>query len=61
MDALAHSIECYTNKACQPISSALAYSAMELIGGNLRGAVLESVTALRVTPCFSAARWLASP
>jgi alcohol dehydrogenase len=42
MDALAHSIECYTNKACQPISSALAYSAMELIGGNLRGAVMES-------------------
>ena len=42
MDALAHSIECFTNKACQPISSALAYSAMELIGGNLRGAVLES-------------------
>ena len=24
MDALAHAIECYTNKACQPISAALA-------------------------------------
>ena len=42
MDALAHAIECYTNTACQPISSALALSAIELIGGNLRGAVLES-------------------
>ncbi len=42
MDALAHAIECYTNKACQPISSALALGAIELIGGNLRGAVLES-------------------
>src|SRR5215471_3619878 len=42
MDALAHAIECYTNNACQPISSALALSAIELISGNLRGAVLES-------------------
>lgn len=41
MDALAHAIECYTNNACQPISSALALSAVELLGGNLRGAVLE--------------------
>ena len=28
MDALAHAIECYTNKACQPISAALALRAI---------------------------------
>ena len=31
MDALAHAIECYTNKACQPISAALALKAVALI------------------------------
>jgi alcohol dehydrogenase class IV len=41
MDALAHAIECYTNKACQPISAALALSAIELIGVHLRNAVLN--------------------
>ena len=41
MDALAHAIECYTNKACQPISAALALSAIELIGNHLRNAVLN--------------------
>jgi alcohol dehydrogenase class IV len=41
MDALAHAIECYTNKACQPISAALALRAIELIGGHLRTAVLN--------------------
>ena len=39
MDALAHAIECYTNKACQPISAALAFGAIELIGAHLRNAV----------------------
>ena len=39
MDALAHGIECYTNKACQPISAALALNAIELIGRHLRKAV----------------------
>jgi len=39
MDALAHAIECYTNKACQPISAALALQAIELIGKYLRRAV----------------------
>jgi alcohol dehydrogenase class IV len=39
MDALAHAIECYTNKACQPISAALALAAVELIGKHLRRAV----------------------
>ena len=39
MDALAHAIECYTNRACQPISAALAQGAMELIGGHLQTAV----------------------
>jgi alcohol dehydrogenase len=42
MDALAHAIECYTNKACQPISGALAHKAIELIGRHLRSAVLNS-------------------
>jgi alcohol dehydrogenase class IV len=41
MDALAHAIECFTNNACQPISSALALEAMGLIGANLRSAVLN--------------------
>jgi alcohol dehydrogenase class IV len=41
MDALAHAIECYTNKACQSISAALALEAIELIGRHLRGAVLN--------------------
>jgi alcohol dehydrogenase len=39
MDALAHAIECYTNKACQPVSAALALEATALIGRHLRGAV----------------------
>jgi alcohol dehydrogenase len=39
MDALAHAIECYTNKACQPISAALALEAIALIGRHLRSAV----------------------
>jgi alcohol dehydrogenase len=38
MDALAHAIECYTNKACQPISAALALEAIALIGRHLRRA-----------------------
>jgi alcohol dehydrogenase class IV len=38
MDALAHAIECYTNKACQPISAALALKAIALIGQHLRSA-----------------------
>jgi alcohol dehydrogenase class IV len=41
MDALTHAIECYTNKACQPISGALALKAIELIGQYLRTAVLD--------------------
>jgi alcohol dehydrogenase len=41
MDALTHAIECYTNKASQPISGALALKAVELIGQNLRTAVLD--------------------
>jgi alcohol dehydrogenase class IV len=39
MDALAHAIECYTNKACQPISAVLAREAIGLIGRHLRTAV----------------------
>jgi alcohol dehydrogenase class IV len=41
MDALAHAVECYTNKACQPISAALALQAIELIGKHLPNAVLN--------------------
>jgi alcohol dehydrogenase class IV len=41
MDALAHAVECFTNNACQPISAVLAFRAMELIGTNLRSAVLN--------------------
>jgi len=41
MDALAHGIECYTNNACQPISAALAWNAIQLIGSHLRNAVLN--------------------
>jgi alcohol dehydrogenase class IV len=41
MDALAHAVECYTNKACQPISGALALKAIELIGTHLRRAALQ--------------------
>ncbi len=41
MDALAHAVECFTNNACQPISASLALKAIELIGGNLRSAVLN--------------------
>jgi len=41
MDALCHAIECYTNKACQPISASLALRAIELIGPNLRTAVAD--------------------
>jgi alcohol dehydrogenase class IV len=35
MDALAHAIECCTNTACQPISAALAFEAIALIGAHL--------------------------
>ena len=41
MDALAHAIECYTNKACQPISGALALEAISLIGKYLRRAAAD--------------------
>jgi alcohol dehydrogenase len=41
MDALAHAIECYTNKACQPMSAALALQAVRLIGTHLRNAALD--------------------
>ena len=41
LDALAHAIECYTNKACQPISGALALKAIELIGAHLKRAALN--------------------
>lgn len=39
MDALSHALECYVNTNTNPISMALAYRAMELIGKNLRAAV----------------------
>ncbi len=39
MDALAHALESYVNKATQPISEALSVRAMELIARSLRTAV----------------------
>lgn len=42
MDALAHAVECYTNRACQPISAALALRAIELIGKHLRTAASDA-------------------
>ncbi len=39
VDALGHAIECFTNKACQPISASLALPAIEYIGRCLRTAV----------------------
>jgi alcohol dehydrogenase len=39
MDALGHAVECYTSKACQPLSASLALGAIELIGRHLRTAV----------------------
>jgi alcohol dehydrogenase class IV len=39
MDALTHAIESYTNKSYQPISEALSYRAIALIGANLIAAV----------------------
>jgi len=41
MDALGHAIECFTNKACQPISAALALPAIEYLGRSLRTVVHE--------------------
>ena len=39
MDALGHAVECFTNKACQPMSAAFALPAIEYIGRHLRTAV----------------------
>jgi alcohol dehydrogenase len=39
LDALAHALESYVNKATQPISEALSEKAMELVGRSLRTAV----------------------
>lgn len=41
MDALTHAVESYTNKSYQPISAALTYRAMELIGRYLVRAVAD--------------------
>ncbi|WP_298868303.1 iron-containing alcohol dehydrogenase [uncultured Microbacterium sp.] len=41
VDALAHALESYVNKATQPISEALAAKSMELIAGSLRRAVFD--------------------
>ncbi|TVR57840.1 MAG: iron-containing alcohol dehydrogenase [Spirochaetaceae bacterium] len=41
MDALTHAIESYVNTSYQPISSALTYRAIELIGGALERAVAD--------------------
>ena len=41
MDALGHAVECFVNRACQPISGALALQSIALIGKNLRTAVAD--------------------
>jgi alcohol dehydrogenase class IV len=41
LDALAHALESYVNKATQPISEALAEKSMELVARSLRGAVWQ--------------------
>ena len=55
MDALAHAIECYTNKACQPISAALALK-VALISRHLRRRSRTSDCEARAR-CCSRARW----
>ncbi|SKA37399.1 iron-containing alcohol dehydrogenase [Consotaella salsifontis] len=39
MDALAHASECYVNRACQPVSGALALQSIAFAGRSLRKAV----------------------
>lgn len=41
MDALGHAVECFVNRACQPVSGALALQSIALIGKSLRKAVHE--------------------
>ncbi len=41
MDALGHAVECFVNRACQPISGALALQSIALIGKSLRTAVAD--------------------
>jgi alcohol dehydrogenase class IV len=41
LDALAHALESYVNKATQPISEALSEKSMELVARSLRGAVWQ--------------------
>lgn len=41
MDALGHAMECFVNTACQPISGALAWGSMTLVGRYLRRAVKD--------------------
>lgn len=41
IDALAHALESYVNKATQPISEALSIQAMELVARSLRTAVVD--------------------
>ena len=41
MDALGHAVECFVNRACQPVSGALALQSIALIGKSLRAAVAD--------------------
>lgn len=41
MDALGHAVECFVNRACQPVSGALALQAVAEIGASLRTAVAD--------------------
>jgi alcohol dehydrogenase class IV len=44
MDALCHAMGCYISKKATPLSDALAIEAIDLIGNNLRRAVLKGET-----------------
>jgi len=45
MDALGHAVECFVNRACQPVSGALALQAVAEIGASLRAAVRDGANA----------------
>jgi alcohol dehydrogenase len=45
MDALGHAVECFVNRACQPVSGALAIQAVAEIGASLRTAVRDGADA----------------
>nr|WP_201791157.1 iron-containing alcohol dehydrogenase [Nesterenkonia sp. PF2B19] len=57
LDALAHGLESYVNKATQPISEALSEKSMELIARSLRTPSTTARTSARVRTCSSRRPW----